>query len=236
MSTETTTKERPILFSRAMVRAILDGKKTQTRRVCKEALMLPGGEQRGRLKAAPGASEWATAVYPARDSGWIAWAPRDDPGLAEFTKKAYQHGFPCPYGAPGDRLWVRETWATMFYTYGLESTPSECTIYRADHPNATSITGWRPSIHMPRSESRITLEVTGVRVERVQDISEADARAEGLSWVTPTWGVPGKAEAWHSDPREAFRALWDGINEARGYGWASNPWVWVVEFKPINAR
>jgi hypothetical protein len=88
-------KERPVLFSGPMVKAILEGKKTQTRRVCKPAVTKLGLY-----------TEWAAAVHPARESGWVAWWPNDSPNLAEFTKKAYKDGFQCPYGKPGDRLWV----------------------------------------------------------------------------------------------------------------------------------
>lgn len=210
-------KERPILFSGPMVRAILAGEKTQTRRVCKKA-HFPG-------------DVWADAVCPARETGWIAWEGAVQPGeaLAAFTQKQYREGFPCPYGQPGDRLWVRET----FLCAGHDAQGRFVGAYRADEEDAQKAgdaanpkcrydtATWRPSIFMPRALSRITLEVVRVRVERVQDISDEDALAEGLTFT-------------HYSPiKQGFHWLWDDINEARGYGWAVNPWVWVIEFKRV---
>ena len=203
-------KERPILFSSEMVRAIIDGRKTQTRRV---------------VKPQPAA------------------------------------GLPCPYGAPGDRLWVRETFAS-FRAEGQPVTPRDARyvvlrdgaqVYadgKTYPPLAAYAAGafdaikWRPSIHMPRWASRITLEVVSVRVERVQSITEEDARAEGVDWAAPhPYG-----ERWdddREDPREVgystggsfardnFRRLWDSINGKRA-SWASNPWVWAVEFRRVK--
>ena len=170
-------KERPIIFSAEMVQAILDGRKTQTRRVMK---------------------------VPPREINGV--------GIVYESDK-------CPYGQPGNRLWVRETWAY----WGSIETP-EAIIYRTDGDKAG--VRWRPSIYMPRKYSRITLEVTGVRVERVQDISHRDALAEGVSYdVSQDDGAPV--------PR--FQKLWDSINAKRGYSWDKNPWVWVVEFKEANA-
>ena len=170
-------KERPILFSGAMVRAILEGRKTQTRRALNRNKLYNG----------------------------FAF---DDPRIARA----------CPYGQPGDRLWVRETW----HLWG----PPEHQIlaYRADYEDPDSYT-WRPSIFMPRGYSRLMLEVVGARVERVQDISETDAIAEGMQ--SP--GIPAA-----TTNRAAFARLWDEINGARGYGWEANPWVWVVEFKKVR--
>jgi hypothetical protein len=140
---------------------------------------------------------------------------------------------PCPYGQPGDRLWVREAWD--FIPEGDPGTPSCAGIrYWADagyelrtppsnyNPMLYGKERVRPSIHMPRWASRITLEVTGVRVERLQDISEADARAEGISRAD--------CPDWHATTD--YRALWESIH---GPGsWAANPWVWVVEFKRVG--
>jgi hypothetical protein len=139
----------------------------------------------------------------------------------------------CPYGAVSDRLWVRETFR--------ECPPDQdgsYIEYRADRPeyrkrdDDPSALAWTPSIYMPRWASRITLEVTGVRVERLQDISAEDAKAEGLSFVADggsSWGVPGFASTWWDDPRRSFQGLWTEINGAPS--WFANPWVWVVEFK-----
>lgn len=129
----------------------------------------------------------------------------------------------CPYGQPGDRLWVRETWAAPHSCDHLK--PSEVgPEWRRIHYAATESLGWlikRPSIFMPRWASRITLEITGVRVERLQAISEADAKAEGSSLVSGSYSHRG----W-------FRELWGEIN---GPGsWEVNPWVWVVEFRRLE--
>lgn len=169
--------ERPIIFSGPMVRAILDGRKTQTRRVVK--LNASGRAQRkGR--------NWHLA----------------DPECV----------LACPYGVPGDRLWVRETWQD-----------GNGGIYYATDGNTAA--PWKPSIYMPRWASRITLEVVSVRVERLNEIGEEDAIAEGSQCA----GVPASLTN-----RGAFAKLWDSIN-AKTHPWASNPWVWVVEFKRLEA-
>jgi hypothetical protein len=228
-------KERPILFSGAMVRALLDGRKTQTRRIVK-----PQPDFETARNALGGDTSRATVAYDGTMGGI---------GLKRGTAIGYV--FPnihCPHGKPGDRLWVRETWAQPTT---LDPGP---TVYRADYPAcvpagfesvppAESIT-WKPSIHMPRALSRITLEVTGVRVERLQSISEADAIAEGVDRLAPysiywrdyqthTFG-PNCDDYTCLDAHESYRSLWDSLNAARGYGWDVNPWVWVVEFKRIK--
>lgn len=179
-------KERPILFSGAMVRAILEGRKTQTRRVVKP-----------------------------------------QPTITESRI------------APGDHLWVRETWAYVGPGSGSDlpdcveerknpahHTPRNCW-YAANGERGIR---WTPSIHMPRWASRITLEVTGVRVERVQDITVEDAEREGCD--QPDWPRYYKGIVVF-DAREAFAYLWDDINGPRGHGWERNPWVWVVEFRRL---
>jgi hypothetical protein len=180
--------ERPILFNGEMVRAILDGRKTQTRRVVKL-------NHSGRVKQPGSARNWHL----------------DDPDAV----------LACPYGMPGDRLWVREA----FWTDGDE------VIYRAD-PGAekeldSAFTGlnWKPSIHMPRWASRINLEVTAVCVERLQDISRGDAMQEGCPFPNMQMGP---------DPREWFSDLWESINGPCGFGWDVNPLVWVVEFQKVG--
>ncbi len=186
-------KERPILFSAPMVRAILAGTKTQTRRV----------------------------VKPRKDCDFgCELAPH------ELAGEANGGDFRNAYCAPGDRLWVREAFIHEPADYCWEASVSipcrpASTVYRADQEGDTRGAGWKPSIHMPRSLSRITLEITGVRVERLQDISEADAAAEGVQ-------AKHAADAdWTA--REAFCVLWESING--GGSWDANPWVWVVEFK-----
>lgn len=224
-------KKRPILFSGPMVRPILAGTKTQTRRVVK---LKPHHqiEERddGRL--------WPWMYDGERDADlWLA----------------------CPYGQPGDRLWVRETWYCDDYRVqrgpylkpddmDLAEAQSDGTlIYRAssgERPYEAEQPVWKPAIHMPRWASRITLGITGVRVERLQDITEADAMAEGIVecpipaddegprrigyMVGPDDGKSGLT----ATAREAFRGLWESIN---GPGsWDENPWVWVVEFKRLE--
>ena len=207
------TKERPILFSAPMVLAILDGRKTQTRRIakvtsdgCKEGFITP---------------------------------------LAGFVPRSIENHFSyCPYGKPGERLWVRETWSKA------KSSASQDIFYRADGETngkqyALSFvereSKWRPSIHMPRSASRILLEITGVRVERLQDISEDDAIADGvyeggkvcicetpLDFVRSCGNCGGRL----IDAVDMYKQIWQSLN---GIGsWDLNQWVWVVEFKVLE--
>lgn len=227
---------KPILFSGPMILAILAGRKTQTRRVVKStAWVCDGGEP-------------PSGSYPGSPGQWVIDLDR------------------CPYGKIGDRLWVRETWCETDDEYG---TP--VVVYRAggnrligrDHPrgpdyllNASSDEGihvdrWKPSIYMPRWASRISLKITNVRVERVQDISEEDAIEEGMqkfvytskdNVATRKYGIPdrdgfpGEGDfgwPWHDwkiFPTAAFARLWDCINANRGQDWKANPWVWVIEF------
>lgn len=198
METATKTKERPILFSGPMVRAILEGQKTQTRRVVKPQ---PIKQHH---------------IAHLNDPGWSSI-------FHVLTNRAVTvETLSCPYGQLGDRLWVREPWA--------EGRASGLIYYLADegmkYKKGACFDRWRPPIFMPKKHSRITLEVTGVRVERLHDISEEDARAEGVAAISVA-DVPRQA-AW-SD-RQDFSRLWDSINAKRGFGWEKNPWVWVVEF------
>ena len=179
--------ERPILFSAPMIRAILSGAKTQTRRT----------------------------VHPMHMS---------------ITGELLRY----PYGEPGDRLWARETWAhdadslemLRALVDDIMPTRDYGPYYRATGAYEGSGLRWRPSIHMPRWASRITLEVTDVRVERLQSISEEDALAEG---VDPLEWSGGPANA---DARAAFRELWESINGKRA-PWATNPWVWAISFRRL---
>ncbi len=206
-------KERPIPFSAPMVRAILDGTKTQTRRALHPDLFISSSGAIVRMKAA---------------------------AVAGVTGIAEAH---CPYGQLGDRLWVREAWrAGRFYDQLAPSQlPRASGIrFEADKESWTAadqkrVGKLRPGMFMPRWASRITLEVTGVRVERLQDISEADAKAEGASFHD---GHGVGHSGWrhdygdvHASARSAYARLWEDIN---GPGsWAANPWVWVVEFRRI---
>lgn len=233
-------KERPILFSGEMVRALMAGRKTQTRRVVKPHP--PIGHAW---------SGWCVTSTHRADEGKATWAAGTGPFLRDVHRVA------CPYGKPGDRLVVRET----FYAYGRWETRFDrrkgrdawhfvdMTIesgkqyrYAADSgDNGTPERGkggvvrwWkRPAIFMPRTASRLTLEITGVRVERLQDISEADAIAEGVRAVTDGVATLYSCNSAHCFlfARDAYAALWESIN---GPGsWDANPFVWGLEFRRI---
>ncbi|HCU2029702.1 TPA: hypothetical protein OUI23_001330 [Pseudomonas aeruginosa] len=204
-------RERPILFNDQMVRAILDGRKTVTRRVMKPQPM----------PSKSGGHHWPCKVHQSMlhverelQNGEGCWC-----GLAEAA---------CPYGQPGDRLWVREAWGLQVRSYGGGA--GEFIVYRATNPDAIycrSSEGreypvkWKPSIHMGRHSSRILLEITAVRVERLHDLSDPGALAEGVS----------HSEMHSGDSLvDVFARLWKSI----GGDWDANPWVWVVEFKRVT--
>lgn len=228
-------KERGMIFNSEMVRAILDGRKTQTRRIMKNQ---PAGD------------------YP------------DTPALIRSVDGGFQwyghYGessiFNCPFGAVGDRIWVRETWGVVSHELdedgriqpwspdrpatAIHEMPfgngyySGHAIYAADGEftwgDEDGRSCWKPSIHMPRAACRTLLEVTGVRVERLNSISQEDAQAEGMELTgwRPTYSDPDSGgEVW--TPYDNFAQLWESI-----YGeesWKSNPWVWVIEFKRLEA-
>ena len=208
------SKEWPILFSAPMVRALLDGSKTQTRRV---------------VQGAP--DDWAP-IGPEVYSPTVV----DRNGDEQPGPDAYGSGnddgsdwIRCPYGQPGDRLWVREAFRLCAEA---DSTPPRDTDaayrmwYEADAPHQPGAGKLRPSMFMPRWACRITLVVTGVRVERLQDISRGDAMAEGCPFPNMARG---------EDPRVWYEDLWCDLNGADS--WRANPWVWVVEFrKTPNAK
>lgn len=229
-ATAVQVRERPILFSEPMVRAILAGHKTQTRRVVK-----PQPQEGSNPASGP----------------WVWWNGANGPSqravagcvsIAAFAAEMVQYS---PYGQPGDRLWVRETFCHVddreyggdqWYDYRATPKygPESPAGWDRDQREDPDCARWHPSIHMPRAASRLTLEVTEVRVERLQDISSADAWQEG---VRPD-GVrahAGEGIADHPDPEgatlDAFFALWDSINAERGFDVASNPWVWVIGFR-----
>ena len=211
-------KERPILFSAPMVRALLNGKKTQTRR---------------KVKGLP--------IILNRETDSL------EVDVANIENGRFAQLCPCPYGKPGDRLWVREAFMHEPADYCWEASVSipcrpAVTTYRADYPNSQPGEGWKPSIHMPRALSRITLEITGVRVERLQDISEADALAEGIERPENMSAEEMKAlDIWDGAERACFNALnqpvhqyrrlWNSINGPDA--WDANPWVWAVEFRRL---
>ena len=183
-------KERPILFSAPMVLALIAGTKTQTRRLVK------------------------TPASPATGFDWSSCLCRE---IAKCDQPCVRCGAiagPSPYGTPGDRLWVRETFAPS----DTDDARAGRWEYRADNHDPLCMK-WRPSIFMPRRASRLTLEVTGVRVERLQEISEADAIAEGVGYHV-------------GGPVLAYRTLWKSINGAGS--WKANPWVWRIEFRVLR--
>lgn len=210
-------KERPILFSAPMVRAILEGRKTVTRRAIK--------------------------VQPHIDASGNFCVGRSNYGQDGYGRPVTKHFVNgcCPYGKPGDRLWVRETWARIRVA---QAPDQEWVVYR-ESDNRTDYGGpWKPGIHMFRRDSRILLEITDVRVERLQDgegetAFESRYVAEGINRIHqgdgdyafhPFKSEPGQGN-W-TDPFDAWRELWVGINGAES--WNANPWVWVVEFKRVT--
>lgn len=222
-------KSRPVLFSGAMVRAILAGTKTQTRRLAKwpRAATLHGRTPAPEYSHGdgPDGNEYFHAAYGGGDLGEETVALR----------------VACPYGEPGDRLWVRESWRPVGDAPLSECEgPSDIMFHATCHEDDRLVFKFRPSIHMPRWASRITLEVTGVRVERLCDISEEDAKAEG---VTPFEHDP-EGDCWTARPRNemyrsAFEHLWGEINGWDGEPgarapWTTNPWVWVVGFRRVE--
>ncbi|WP_444886012.1 hypothetical protein [Microbulbifer sp. PSTR4-B] len=225
-------KELPVLLKDWEVLAILDGHKTQMRRPIKpqpfngasdeEAIKQIGGLPPGR------------SLYQEINSAW----------QSRFVD------IDCPHGEPGDRLWGREAFG--YEVRSLGGTPHEQIVYRPSKPNAVrcydcngveQAIKWKPSTHMPRRASRITLEISAIRIQRIQEISEEDAKAEGLRWhsLYQEWGGvelhPDSRPAlpqwrWYGNPVEAFKNLWESINGAGS--WGQNPWVWVIEFRRVE--
>jgi hypothetical protein len=203
-----TMKERPILFSGPMVRAILDGRKTQTRRtirICDTPITKAQSDDCARQRGIP------TNAFNVRRCG--NYVKCDAPAGSATVSSRVE----CPHGWIEDRLWVKETFMPDPYINSVAST-----IYRATEPDPDRYSGnhWKPSIFMPRIRSRLTLEITSVRVERLQDISRGDAIEEGCPFQNLATGP---------DPRRWYADLWESIN---GTGsWAKNPWVWAIGFK-----
>jgi len=204
-------KDKPILMSAPMVRATLDGSKTQTRRIAK----------------------------PSHGKRWLA---NSDNLIADCAVAGID--LICPFGKPGDLLWVRETSLPDFpkeFSY-YDNTwqevpakyrkPKHC-IYKATWDGFELI--WKPSIHMPRWASRLTLEITDVRIERLNDISEKDAVAEGIEpfengWINYIHEQRGYAgTGYETNPIDSYASLWESINGSGS--WDKNPWVWVISFK-----
>jgi hypothetical protein len=225
--------ERPILFSGPMVRAILEGRKTQTRRIVKPQPPsfidnLHGNELRKR------------APYEIQDADGnnCGWGFQDE-----------ENNYKFPYGTIGERLWVRETWQHT----GPELSDEPGYVYRADDPDWKSLQGWvwKPSIFMPREACRIVLEIENIRVERLQEITNADCLAEGIQPLGPErvtertssgfeeLPVPihiqaGKFDNRYSTVRGLFAGIWQQIHGVES--WIANPWVWVIQFRKIEDR
>lgn len=239
-------KERPILFSAPMVNIIIQGRKTQTRRRIADFQQIEENDDKEHVKKYPNMRFMAGGQKDPR-YGFLFFASTAEKIATEYLPSH------CPYGKPGDRLWVRETHA---YIWPSEQEPEdikECRIeYRAD-TNGYCLPGqwpddmrddddcpkWKPSIHMPRWASRINLEITNIRVERLQDISKEDAVSEGIQELPSRRGyydpiAPSTISLGHyyTDPRCAFSVLWESINGDDS--WTKNPWVWVIEFKRIK--
>lgn len=228
----TAAKERPILFSGPMVRALLDGRKTQTRRVVKPQ---PYIDPQGNVCVPD--KKLGVSVYGQHPDGRPQWE--------NFAR------WRCPYGVPGDRLWVKEGWRYINHQTGPRGF-EVCVGYEADgddlphRPSLLTGPGWEekvdhwpfrsrrwPSIHMPRWASRLTLEITEVRVERLQDISAGDSIAEGVE--CPTCTAMNTSACYGRGcfaSIAAYRDLWTDINGSGS--WAANPWVWAVSFRVLE--
>lgn len=210
-------KERPILFSAPMIRAILDGRKTQTRRIIKGV-----PPETVKLKLEDG---WLRTFV-----GDVMDLPESDPDAWTLLYSDWERGYGCPYGGPGDRLWVRETFCvgyhlgdgryTAFRWDGCDEVRDRRAFYAATSPEKPDEPRmpWTPSIHMPRWACRILLEITDVRVQRVQEISDADAVAEGMTDNTCQ--------------RHHFQELWESIHGAGS--WTRNDWVWAITFRRVQ--
>lgn len=235
----TEIKERPILFTADMVRAILDGRKTQTRRIIGSPSSFCCDCNRDVGVPKDGLVLWTDPAtgYPRdiNDPRWL-WQPA---GLYDQCCGCDGPFWKCPFGVSGDRLYVRECCSISSETMPIGGSiknrePDWRAWYRADNDRPTwAETKWRPSIHMPRWASRILLEVTDVRVERVREITYPDVLADfcpdGITAERMLATFTGR-----KFQTEWCQQFWDSINASRGYGWAANPWVWVVSFKVIE--
>ncbi len=200
-------KETGLMFKAPLVRAILEGRKTQTRRIVKPA---PADDQ--------------TLQYITTETGLVYARSIEQINYPNLRRIRWD----SPVGKPGDLIYVRETWAHGIHALAAQRTEDGPFVYAADGEMAEQ--GrlgecWKPSIHMPKHAARIWLEITGVRVERLQDISEADAEAEGIAFLRDLPDVDETLTA-----KELFEVLW----QSTGGDWSSNPWVWVIDFKTIS--
>lgn len=226
-------RAHPILFSTDMVQAIIAGKKMQTRRMVKK---------QPNIKATHFEYSPAWKLKP-----WVAEFQYHDSPCWEITDN-----YKCPYGEPGDVLWVRETWTKGCEWDGTGAQPPLRYYYRANndwkgldwwHEKTDTISdspSWKPSIHMPKAAARIWLEITDIRVVRLQDITEEDAIAEGIEGMEVAedghlvmkWRDYTSTDGWYYNLVESFKSLWFSINGPDS--WANNPWLWVVSFKVLS--
>lgn len=207
-------KERPILFQGSMIRAVLQGRKTVTRRLVKATKAHADG-------------------FMMLDHG-KGWWPYNAFGDFASDHEGMEYPIACPYGRPGDRLWVREAWARIRVA---QAPDQEWVVYR-EGDNRTDYGGpWKPGIHMFRRDSRILLEVTDVRVERLQDISDKEIEAEGIDLDALADGQE-RYDMCHAgsgaDGRPTLRTAWRNLWESTGGDWDANPWVWCVSFKRVT--
>jgi len=204
MSRETGIKERPIIFKAEMVNAILEGRKTQTRRIMKY-----------QPTQMPDLSILSLDRALTKKVCVASWFEEEGEGS--------HCACICSYGKPGDRLWVRETFADI----GPRLT------FRADLKDGAhcKVKRWTPSIFMPRCDSRIQLEITDIRVERLNDISGDDAKAEGVEWEPLGWIHYGDSSRRKSSSVQSFQTLWESINGPNSF---DDKWIWVIEFKMIE--
>lgn len=222
--------ERPILMNPGSMQGLLDNRKRQTRRI---------------MNPQPGFDGWS--VYDPPRYGRIT-SPHSHKGKFgvfiyrdENTRMPEGDIIPCPYGQPGDRLWVRETWAVQHEFDHLPPRlipPDKARVYyRVSQINCGLM--WRPSIFMPRWASRALLELEVVRVQRLQEIGFDDCLAEGI-YRGPSGRYAdypsGETIPGWQDPRESYRTMWDSINAVRGQGWGANPWVWALSFKVLELK
>lgn len=222
-----TIREHPILFSAPMVQGLLAGRKTQTRRIVK----VPRG-----YSAPNAASSWTD--FTTQADGTPTWLVRRTGDIKGESCK----WMPCPYGQTGDHLWVRETCGRDGdggYVYRADCSPflnvelsNRADEFEHDCRNDEGWARWIPSIHMPRVASRITLEITDVRIERLHDITEQDAIAEGAPDYEEGIDAPPPDDSYQWSYIASFTRLWESIN---GKGsWAANPWVWAISFKRVE--
>jgi hypothetical protein len=219
---KTAIVERPILFSGPMVRAILEGRKTQTRRIIK-----------------PQPNSWIDDLHGNEFRKRAPYAIEDDNGnYCGWGFQDEETHYKCPYGKICERLWVRETWQHT----GPELSDEPGYVYRADDPDWKALQGWvwKPSIFMPREACRIVLEIENIRVERLHEITDDDCVAEGQEPIGEKLNPPGgsvqlgRLNGKYAPVRQLFSELWTEINGANS--WNENPWVWVIQFRKIEEK